>query len=64
MMETTNVAAMATQLSVQQSAQQQMVATLKLTNDQIEAQGQAVLKLLEAVPMPQGNLGNLINVKV
>jgi len=63
-METTNVAAMATQLSVQQSAQQQMVATLKLTNDQIEAQGQAVLKLLEAVPMPQGNLGNLINVKV
>ena len=63
-METTNVAAMATQLSVQQSAQQQMVATLKLSNDQIEAQGQAVLKLLDAVPVPQGNLGNIINVKV
>ncbi|HAO25907.1 MULTISPECIES: hypothetical protein [unclassified Methylophaga] len=63
-METTNVAAMATQLSVQQSAQQQMVATLKLSNDQIEAQGQAVLKLLDAVPMPQGNLGNIVNVKV
>lgn len=63
-METTNVAAMATQLSVQQSAQQQMVATLKLSNDQIEAQGQAVLKLLNAVPMPQGNLGNIVNVKV
>lgn len=63
-METTNVAAMATQLSVQQSAQQQMVATLKLSNDQIEAQGQAVLKLLDAVPMPQANLGNIINVKV
>lgn len=63
-MDTTNVAAMATQLSVQQSAQQQMVATLKLSNDQIEAQGQAVLKLLDAVPMPQGNLGNIINVKV
>ncbi|WP_417550536.1 hypothetical protein [Methylophaga sp.] len=63
-METTNVAAMATQLSVQQSAQQQMVATLKLSNDQIKAQGQAVLQLLDAVPMPQGNLGNIINVKV
>lgn len=63
-METTNVAAMATQLSVQNSAQQQMVATLKLTNDQITAQGQAVMKLLDAVPMPQGNLGNVINVKV
>lgn len=63
-METTNVAAMATQLSVQNSAQQQLVATLKLTNDQIAAQGQAVMKLLEAVPMPQGNLGNVINVKV
>jgi hypothetical protein len=63
-METTNVAAMATQLSVQKSAQQQMVATLKLTNDQIAAQGLAVMKLLDAVPMPQGNLGNVINVKV
>lgn len=63
-METTNVAAMATQLSVQQSAQQQMVATLKLSNDQIEAQGQAIMKLLDAVPVPQGNIGNLINVKV
>jgi hypothetical protein len=63
-METTNVAAMATQLSVQQSAQQQMVATLKLSNDQIKAQGQAVLQLLDAVPMPQANLGNIINVKV
>ncbi|HAD29961.1 hypothetical protein C9933_00820 [Methylophaga nitratireducenticrescens] len=63
-MDTTNVAAMASQLSVQQSAQQQMVATLKLSNDQIEAQGQAVLKLLDAVPVPQGNLGNIINVKV
>lgn len=63
-METTNVAAMATQLSVQNSAQQQLVATLKLTNDQIAAQGQAVMKLLDAVPMPQGNLGNVINVKV
>lgn len=63
-METTNVAAMATQLSVQQSAQQQMVATLKLGNDQIKAQGQAVLQLLDAVPMPQANLGNIINVKV
>lgn len=63
-METTNVAAMATQLSVQQSAQQQMVATLKLSNDQIEAQGQAIMKLLDAVPAPQGNIGNLINVKV
>lgn len=52
-MDTTNVAAMASQLSVQQSAQQQMVATLKLSNDQIEAQGQAVLKLLDAVPVPQ-----------
>lgn len=63
-METTNVAAMATQLSVQQSAQQQMVATLKLSNDQIKAQGQAVLQLLDAVPIPQANLGNIINVKV
>ncbi|AFI83244.1 YjfB family protein [Methylophaga nitratireducenticrescens] len=63
-MDTTNVAAMASQLSVQQSAQQQMVATLKLSNDQIEAQGQAVLKLLDAVPVPQGNVGNIINVKV
>lgn len=63
-MEATNVAAMATQLSVQKSAQQQMVATLKLTHEQIEAQGQAVMKLLDVVPTAQGNLGNIINVKV
>lgn len=63
-METTNVAAMATQLSVQKSAQQQMVTTLKLSNDQIAAQGQAIMKLLNAVPVPQGNSGHILNVKV
>lgn len=63
-METTNVAAIATQLSVQHSAHQQMVATLKLSNDQLAAQGLAIMKLLDAVPVPQGNSGHIINVKV
>jgi hypothetical protein len=51
-------------LSAQRTAQAHEVAALKLTKDQIEAQGQSALQLIQSVPAPQGNSGHNINIKV
>lgn len=51
-------------LSAQQTANDLSTATLKLANDQIEAEGQAALKLIAAVPQANGRVGNLLNVSV
>ncbi len=55
---------LSTSLSNQRIAAQAEVAVVKLTNDNIKAQGQAAIQLIQSVPQPQGNVGNNINIKV
>lgn len=49
-------------LSAQRTANAQIIATLKLANEQIKAEGQSVLQLIESVPQANGNVGNLLNI--
>jgi len=49
-------------LSAQLTAVQLEMAVTKLANDNIEAQGQAALQLIQSIPQPQGNLGNNIDI--
>jgi hypothetical protein len=53
-------------LSAQRIANDQQVATLKLSQDQIKQQGQSALQLIQSVPqsLPTGNVGQNINIKV
>lgn len=51
-------------LSAQRTANDHSTATLKLANEQIEAEGQAALKLIESIPQANGQVGNLLNVVV
>ena len=53
-----------TQLASQKTADQLQVETVKLSNNQIKAQGEAVLQLLNSVPQPTATVGNNINIKV
>jgi hypothetical protein len=63
-METNSIAQISTALSAQRTNAQLEVAAVKLSNDNIEAEGKAALQLIQSVPQPQGNVGNNINVKV
>jgi hypothetical protein len=63
-METNIIAQISTALSAQRTNAQLEVAAVKLSNDNIEAEGKAALQLIQSVPQPQGNVGNNINVKV
>ena len=51
-------------LSAQRTASELSVAILKLGNDQIKANGEAALQLIQALPQPVGNVGNIINIAV
>jgi len=51
-------------LSAQRTASEHSTAVLKLANEQIEAEGQAALKLIASVPQANGRVGNLLNVSV
>jgi hypothetical protein len=53
-------------LSAQRIANDQQIATLKLSQDQIKQQGQSALQLIQSVPQPSptGNVGQNINIKV
>ena len=51
-------------LSAAKTAAQLEVATVKLANDAIKTEGQSALQLIQSVPQAQGNVGNIINVKV
>jgi hypothetical protein len=58
------IAQISTVLSSQRTASELNVAILKLGNDQIKAQGEAALQLIQALPQPVANLGNTINIAV
>lgn len=47
---------LSTSLSNQRIAAQTEVAVVKLANDNIEAQGQAAIQLIQSIPQPQGTL--------
>jgi len=49
-------------LSAQRTANAHLAATLRLANDQIKANGEAAVKLIQSVPQASGNVGNLLNV--
>tara|TARA_R110002049_G_scaffold233908_2_gene407203 strand:- start:584 stop:775 length:192 start_codon:yes stop_codon:yes gene_type:complete len=51
-------------LSAQRTANELNVAILKLGNDQIKAEGEAALQLIQALPQAIGNVGNTINIAV
>jgi len=51
-------------LSAQRTAAQVETKVVKLANDQIKADGQAALKLIQSVPQATGRVGNNLNVSV
>jgi hypothetical protein len=51
-------------LSAQRTASELNVAILKLGNDQIKANGEAALQLIQSLPQAVGNVGNTINIAV
>ena len=51
-------------LSAQRTAAQLETTLVKLANDQIKTDGQAVMQLIQSVPKATGNIGNTINVSV
>jgi hypothetical protein len=51
-------------LSAQRTANDHSTAILKLANEQIEAEGQAALKLIAALPQANDRVGNILNVSV
>lgn len=63
-MDTNSIAQLSSALTGAQTATQLNVAVLKLGNDQIKAEGQAALQLIQAVPQAVGNVGNTINIAV
>lgn len=50
-------------LSAQKTSNTINVATLKLANQQIEAQGAAALALIQAIPQSDNSIGSNINVR-
>jgi hypothetical protein len=64
MMNINGIAQIATHLSAQRTATEINVAVLKLGNDQIKAEGQAALSLIQSVPQATASVGNNINIAV
>tara|TARA_R110001606_G_scaffold346892_4_gene496031 strand:+ start:58633 stop:58824 length:192 start_codon:yes stop_codon:yes gene_type:complete len=63
-MNINRIAQLSTVLSTQQTTSELHVAILKLGNDQIKAEGEAALQLIQALPQPVANVGNTINIAV
>lgn len=63
-MDINGIAQLSTNLSAQRTASELHVAILKLGNDQIKAEGEAALQLIQALPQSVGNVGNTINIAV
>lgn len=51
-------------LSAERISSNHAVAAIKLGNNQIKAEGEAALKLLDSVPTPTATQGNTINIRV
>lgn len=63
-MDINGIAQLSTNLSAQRTASELNVAILKLANDQIKAEGEAALKLIQALPQATASVGNSINIAV
>lgn len=63
-MDINRVAQVSPLLSAQKIASDANVATVKLANDQIGAQGAAALALIQAIPQADSRLGSHIDVRV
>lgn len=63
-MDINRTAQISTFLSAQRTASELNVAIAKLGNDQIKAEGEAALQLIQALPQATGNVGNTINIAV
>lgn len=63
-MDVNRIVQISSTLSAQRSAIELNVAMVKLGNDQMKAQGEAVMQLIQAVPQAAGNAGNTINIVV
>lgn len=63
-MDVNSIAQRSSSLTAQSNAVELTVATLKQGNNQMKAEGAAVLKLIGAVPQAVGNVGNTINTTV
>lgn len=59
-----NIAQLSTSMATQRTGIEMGVAVAKLANNNMEAQGQAALQMIQSVPKPQGSLGNHIDIKV
>lgn len=51
-------------LSAQRTANDHAIAAVKLANKQIEAQGAAVLELVQAIPQLDSRIGSQVNIRV
>jgi len=51
-------------LSAQRTAAQLETTLIKLANDQMKADGQAALQLIQSLPQVTANVGNTINTSV
>ncbi|HEC58654.1 MAG TPA: putative motility protein [Methylophaga sp.] len=63
-MNINGIAQISTHISAQRTATEINVAVLKLGNDQIKAEGQAALSLIQSVPQATASVGNNINIAV
>ncbi|MCX4189683.1 YjfB family protein [Methylophaga sp. OBS3] len=63
-MDSSSIIQLASALSSQDIAVQQQTAIVKLANEQLEAQGAALLQMLNSVPAATATSGNIINIKV
>ncbi len=63
-MDVNRIVQISSTLSAQRNAIDLNVAMVKLGNDQMKAQGEAVMQLIEAIPQAVANVGNTINIAV
>ncbi|MEX0615783.1 MAG: putative motility protein [Methylophaga sp.] len=63
-MDSSSIIQLASALNQQQAAAQQQIQVSKLANDQLAAQGAAIVDMISSVPAATASIGNNINTKV
>jgi len=63
-MNVENIVQVSSYLSAQQTAASVQIEVVKLANDQIEAEGQAALQMIQALPQGSDNIGSNIDITV